>query len=362
MALSPPTALWVIPVSDLGGVARHVRDVVRHGIPGYRVVVLCPPGPLASAVAQDGAAVLTAPLGPDFGLRESRRAVHDAVRTVRPAVIHSHLSYADLVVALTAPRHGPALVSTEHGIAVDDEIYHSGPIEAAVMARAHGLRLRRLDALIAVSDATADAVRHKWRPQRSLDITVIPNGVDRPDQSLRRPPGLRIVSIARLAPEKGLPALLEGFAALAGTEPGASLTLAGDGSERAGLEQLAGRLGVTDRVTFLGHTDPEAALAQADVLAQLSVWENCSYSVLDAVVAGVGVVATAVGGNPEILPPQCLLSDTRPDVVAGALRDQGLGRTPRPLLPETWPSVDEMCRRTAEMYARARAASGKAAP
>ena len=42
-----PTALWVVPVPEVAGVGRHVLDVVEVGVPGYRLIVLCPPGPLA---------------------------------------------------------------------------------------------------------------------------------------------------------------------------------------------------------------------------------------------------------------------------------------------------------------------------
>ena len=57
MVLTPPTALWVIPVSDLAGVARHALDVARAGIPGWRVVFLTPPGDLPRELRAVGAAV-----------------------------------------------------------------------------------------------------------------------------------------------------------------------------------------------------------------------------------------------------------------------------------------------------------------
>ena len=68
---APPTALWVVPVSDLAGVARHVLDVARSGIPGWRLVVLTPPGDLPAQLLKAGAAVLERPFGPDHGLRAS---------------------------------------------------------------------------------------------------------------------------------------------------------------------------------------------------------------------------------------------------------------------------------------------------
>ena len=65
MVLNPPTALWVVPVSNLAGVARHVLDVARVGVPGWRLVFLTPPGDLPDALRDLGAAVLVEPFGPE---------------------------------------------------------------------------------------------------------------------------------------------------------------------------------------------------------------------------------------------------------------------------------------------------------
>jgi glycosyltransferase involved in cell wall biosynthesis len=99
-----------------------------------------------------------------------------------------------------------------------------------------------------------------------------------------------------------------------------------------------------------GFVDPESAMAQHDVLAMLSVWENCSYSLLDAAGAGLGVVASRVGGNPEILPSACLVEPTDVLEVADALARQGLRPELRPGLT-SWPTVAEMGERIAGVYA-----------
>ncbi len=352
-ATPAPTALWVVPVSDLAGVARHVLDVARAGIPGWRLVVLAPPGALPERLRDLGATVVEAPFGPDHGLRASVASLREVVRRERPEVVHSHLSYADIVVALASGR-GPLLVTTEHGNARDDVVYHRSGAKAGVMAGVHTLRLRRFDAAIAVSRATADAMREKWHPR--VPVTVVPNGVD-PVSRLAalapqppRVPGLRILSLARLSPEKRLPALVDGFAELHRSRPEARLTLAGTGPEHDALTAQVERLGLADVVSMPGFVDPEAAMAEHDVLAMLSVWENCSYALLDAAARGMGVVASDVGGNPEILPPASLVDAGDTVGVAQALERQGLDPTTRPGLDE-WPGVDDMCARIATAYA-----------
>ncbi len=355
MVLSPPTALWVVPVSDLAGVARHVLDVADTGIPGYRLVVLCPPGPLADRLRANGTAVTTGPVAPADGPRASVAAVRRTLDALRPAVVHSHLSWADATVAAATVGQDVAVVTTEHGIAADDLVYHGTRWRARVKALAHTARLRRADAVITVAEATTRAVREKWHPPSSMPVHLVRNGVDRPQHPPTRAAGLRICSIARLAPEKRIDHLLRAFALLRADHPTATLTLAGEGPEDAALRDLAQDLGVAGAVTFAGHVDSPEVLATHDVLVQLSVWENCSYSLLDALVNGVGVVATPVGGNPEILPRDVLRRHDDHRALAAEVARQGLDPAARPALPAGWPSTAEMCRAVADVYTGATA-------
>ena len=116
--------------------------------------------------------------------------------------------------------------------------------------------------------------------------------------------------------------------------------MAGVGALEADLRARTRALGLADRVGFPGFVDAEKALADADVVAMLSVWENCSYTLLDAAAAGLGVVASPVGGNPEMLPGAVPgRPHARPEDVAAALVRQGLSSDERPTLGTgpTWP-------------------------
>lgn len=354
-----PTALWVVPVADLGGVARHVLDVARAGLPGWRLVVLCPEGPLAERLRELGTAVVTGPFGPEAGFAASCRTMNDAVRTLKPDVVHAHLSYADVVTAaVLATRNRPKLVTTEHGIAADDLVYHGSKLKSRLKAQLHSLRLHRADAIIAVSEATKAAMVAKWHP--SKPITVIPNGVDGLKESTVRVPrdasaneGPKVLSLSRLAPEKRLPELLKAFARLKANHPTASLVVAGEGPLRAELQALSRQLGVKDSVSFPGFVNAQEAMASADVLIQLSVWENCSYTLLDAVTGGLGVVATPVGGNPEILPERCLVEADDEEAICDAIVRQFAAVKTRANLSERWPSVPAMAQRIVAEYAKA---------
>ncbi|MDY6054799.1 MAG: glycosyltransferase [Micrococcus sp.] len=347
--LPVPLTLWCVPVPDLGGVARHVLDVAGVGLPGLRLAVLCPEGPLAERLRERGAAVFTGPFGPDAGLAASVRTLRRLVRTLRPAAVHTHLAYADLAAAAAlASDRRTALISTEHGIAPDDTLYNSAAA-ARVKNLAHRARLRRTDLVIAVAQSTADVLAAKWRP--AAPVRVIRNGVDvaavrAAAVGERRAPGegLRVLSLSRLSPEKRLDRLVEAFAGLHAQDPAARLTLAGSGPLAADLRAQADALGLGDAVTLPGHVDPWPAMAEHDVLVQLSAWENLSYTLLDAAAAGLPAVATDVGGNGEILPAERLVADIEPSTVLEAVRraaTEGPG-------PVQVGDVAEMARQTAE--------------
>lgn len=316
-----PLVLWLLPVPDLGGAARHVLDVARAGIPGHRLVVLCPEGEAAQALRGTGAEVRAGGFGTGAGVLSSVRTLRALVARLRPQAVHSHLAYADVVAFLaTAPERlvarclgtqAPLLVTTEHGIAPQDTAYQSSLARGLLMNALHRIRLAQTDATLAVSQSTRTVMGRKWQAR---GVQVTPNLTD--NQRLRslvaaarvpRPAGAtRYLSLARLAPEKRIDLLLEAFAAVAAEDPGARLEIAGTGPEEQSLRRRAQQLGLAERITWSGAVEAAVAYGRSDVVVQLSEWENWSYTLLDAVVLGLPVVATDVGGNAEVLDGEVL--------------------------------------------------------
>lgn len=336
MVLSPTprTACWLVPVAELGGVARHVLDATEVGIPGWRVVVVCPEGPLAEALREQHTPVVTAAVSPTDGTRRSMSEVRAVLRRLAPDLLHTHLAFADLTgaAAVTGLRSGRGgrirLVSTEHGISGVRGFYQSGRASASARSVVHRARLHRTDHVIAVSESTREQILEQWGS--AAPITVVRNEVDPPADVPEPRPGLRVLSLARLAPEKRIDQLLRVMSLVVAEHPHATLTIAGDGPLRGDLERLARELGLAEAVTFPGFLDAEEALASHDVVAQLSRWENLSYTLLDAVAYGLGVVATDVGGNREIVPSHCLVAAEDTTRVAEAIGRQGLDLEARP--------------------------------
>jgi glycosyltransferase involved in cell wall biosynthesis len=139
-------------------------------------------------------------------------------------------------------------------------------------------------------------------------LSVIPNGVDTayfqpaPDQPAPQPPVM--LSVARLVPDKDHDTLLAAFGLLAPAHPQAELWLVGDGPRLAAVRELAARLPAPDRVRFFPpRADLRPLLHQATLLVLSSRTEALPNVVLEAMAAGLPVVATAVGGVPELVAP-----------------------------------------------------------
>lgn len=342
-----PVALWVIPVSNLAGVARHCLDVARHGLPGYSLAIACPKGPLLDELLALDCRVI--PLDLEQGISASVKQVRSIVQELQPQIVHSHLAKADFLVTLGATSG--RLISTEHHIPEDPLTFHGNQMKAYSRQLAHHVRIRRFSQLIAVSESTSRDMLKYWHP--SAPITVVLNGVDRLSERPSRTPGLRFLSLTRLSQEKNLDMTLRIFAKVRETHPEATLTIGGTGEEEDNLKALAQELALDDSASFVGFVDPIEAMKNHDVLLQPSKADNLSYTLLDAVNYGMGVVASNIGGNGEIVAAQCRVSLGDIDRGAAIALEQAIDLQKRPSLPENIPSVGEMTSQIVVVYAKA---------
>ena len=166
--------------------------------------------------------------------------------------------------------------------------------------RSIGRRCRRADAFVAISPAVrAELVDGGYDPARIVDL---PNGVPVPAVPWRPrgEPGssLRVAFVGRLAEEKGLSALVDAWPIVLASDPGAHLTLIGEGPERARLEGQIARLGIGDAVDLPGVSSrPTSLLRENDLFVLPSREEGMSIALLEAMALGIPSVASAIPGN-----------------------------------------------------------------
>jgi glycosyltransferase involved in cell wall biosynthesis len=277
-------------------------------------------GPFVDEARADGFPVAAADLGRTFRLRGAgrlRRLLSNA------DLLHTHtLAAANALSALASP------VPVVRHLHIEN---HFRPATAPVLRRLDNWTARRCAALVAVSEDTRRAYLGQGYPDR---IEVVYNGIDvdgvEPPGTLRAklgiPDGMPLVGeVARLCDVKGQRELIEALAEI----PDARLVLFGRDHEQGGafqswLERTAEHFGVRERVVFAGHREDAARLvADLDVFVLPSWTEGLPVVVLEAMAQRRPVVATPVGGTPEVVADGetgLLVPPRDPHALAAAIR------------------------------------------
>ncbi len=283
----------------------------------------------------------------------------------RATVLHAH-HYSPFVYAAISRLWNPRrhVVYTEHGRLSDAP-------PSAKRRLANALFARLPHAVYAVSaDLRRHIVEEGFPAERvgviynGIDLGILPTPADRASVRAElgvHPDALVVGTIARLDPVKDLPTMIEAVARLRRSTP-ALLLVIGDGAERSALERAAAAAGAQETVRFLGHReDARRWLAGCDVYANSSIHEGVSLTILEAMSAGLPVVASRVGGTPEIVPEEVgrLVAPRDPGALAAALaalaadgpQRQQLGRAARRHVEERF-TIERMVREYRDVYLR----------
>lgn len=284
------------------------------------------PGRIADQMLRDGVNLVPIP-----GLTTGRRdyltflKLRRLIRARGIDVIHTHDLHGLIdgsACRLTTP--GLKLVHTFH--------YGNYPHRKLRHKAIEIIASRIADALVAVSHGQCTAIRRLYRiPEHR--IRVIWNGVEeprRPNLQLEMiadvPPGTPVIaSVSTLIPQKGLEYLLQAAAILHRSGEKFTLLIAGDGRLRETLIATSERLGLQDRVRFLGWVSDASnrVLPLCDIFVQSSLWEAMSVVILEAMAAGKPVVATSVGENDDVIvggQTGLIVPPSNPTELAEALR------------------------------------------
>jgi glycosyltransferase involved in cell wall biosynthesis len=289
----------VLSSFEPGGTERQMIELVRRlDQSRWEVHVAC----FHARGSWLGRAVERAASVEEFPLRSFRhpstltqmRAFARWCRARRLALVHTTELYAN-IFGLPAAALGrvPVRIASRREINPD-----KSAAQIALQRGAYALATR----VVANSAAAAERLRRERVPARKL--AIIPNGLDlrqfKPRGHRARP--RRVAIVSNLRPEKGHDVLLAAAVEVLREEPDARFDVVGDGTERARLESRAAALGLAGAVNFLGHSDDVAArLAEADIFVLPSRSEAFPNVVLEAMGAGLPVVASAVGGVLEMV-------------------------------------------------------------
>jgi glycosyltransferase involved in cell wall biosynthesis len=295
----PMPVLLVVDSLDGGGAERYVADLaVALRRRGWPVHVACWAGGVRAEVLADAGVPVTVLLDEPVERRVSGRygrALRRLVAELRPAVVHAHL-FASAAAAVHAVRDlAVPLVVTEHT---------EGPWRDRRARAVSGLVYRHCDHVVAVSSAIRDLLVTDYgvAPERVevlLPTTTAPPTAGGPPPAAGRPV---VGLVGRLVPEKGVDVFLRAAALVSGVVPQAAFLVVGDGPLRPDLEHRAAMLGLAGTVTFTGYrSDATRLLAGLDVLVVPSRSDGSPLVVCEAMAAGVPVVASRVGGLPDLV-------------------------------------------------------------
>jgi glycosyltransferase involved in cell wall biosynthesis len=285
---------------DAGGTERQMTELVRRLDPRrFAVHVVCfrREGVWRARVEERAASVTEFRLTSLRALSTVRQMIRFArwCRERRIAVVHACDIYANIfALPAAALARVPVRVGGRRGIV--------SPVGNDHLLTLQRFAYRAAHRIVANSGAAAQRVIEEGVP--AWKIATIPNGIDVQDfpRAERRAARRVITTVANLRAGKGHDVLLRAAALVVRRVPEARFQFVGSGPLRASLEPYASHLGLADHVRFVGHRDDvPAILQQSDIFAFPSLMEAFPNGVIEAMAVGLPVVATRVGGIPELI-------------------------------------------------------------
>lgn len=319
----PIKILRIIARLNIGGPAIHVSLLTaKLNDAEYQSTLVCGQiepgeGDMSYYAAQHGVTPVVVPelsraLNP---LRDLRTlwTLWRLIRREQPDVVHTHTAKAGFVGRWAAKLAGvPVIVHTFHGHVFEG---YFGPRKTRLFLVLEQLTSRVSDVILTLTEGLRRELADKYRVTRRERITVLPLGLDlQPFADTPRKPGtfrqawgipadVPLVGISgRFVPVKNHALFLEAAALIRAQRPDAHFVMVGDGELRAEAEAQIAALGLSGAVAITGwQRDLTAAYADMDVFVISSVNEGTPVTVIEALAAGCPVVATQVGGLPDLL-------------------------------------------------------------
>ena len=313
--------------SPVGGLFRHVRDLTRgqHEM-GHEVGLFCDSsmgGDFAARMLEHiephcrlGIYRAAIPRQPGFGDISGARLVSRVAENIRPDVIHCHGAKGGLYGRLAAWRLGISSTYTPHNGSLTYD--WSSPAGIAYLSAEKVLRR--------IGSGLSFVCKHERNLfDRKIGIAgkphvIVYNGVwpEEFKEPKLQPDATDFMALGEIRRIKGLDILIRALARF----PSATLAIVGDGPDRTELQGLARQLGLTGRVRFLGAMPAADALTVGRIMVLSSHKEAFPYVVIEAGAARKPLVATGVGGVPEIVPETLLCQPGNTDALYAKMKAQ----------------------------------------
>jgi len=314
--------------TPVGGIFRHILDVASgQAARGHHVGIVCD-----STTGGARAEAALATIAPQMKLGIARFAMQRElgpadlmgfVQVLRhraaldPDVLHGHGAKGGAFVRL-GPARSAIRVYTPHGGSLH---YGRHTLRGMVYGTIERFLSRRTELFLFESAFARNAYETIVGRPRSI-VHVVFNGISAAEMAPvpPNPDAADIVSVGEFRRIKGTDVLLDAVAELHRSGRRVTLAVAGDGEEGPALRDQVARLGLTDSVRFLGHTPARQAFAHGRVLVMPSRADSLPYVAIEAGGAGIPIIASRVGGIPEILGSDgATVSPEHPGLLAQAI-------------------------------------------
>ncbi len=304
--------IYIIAEHHITGAPRHLLELIRH-IDRNKFIVsaILPEGPLAKALKALKVPVFTVPMRGRADL-SAIAAIKKILTKYEPDIVHTHGQRAGVLGRLAVKGMHFKVIHTEHTYT------HHFKLDNPLLHWTHLRAMQTLGWFTHRTIAVSDAVRiflTSARISKPDKVVTIYNGIvsTKPKlsasviQEFRQSHALSasdqiIGTVGALNSQKGTSTLISAFAQVHTKWPKLKLVIVGGGELRKSLEQLADKLGISSKVVFAGHvSDIEPALANLQLFVLPSRSEAFGLSLLEAMRFGVPIIASRVGGIPEII-------------------------------------------------------------
>jgi glycosyltransferase involved in cell wall biosynthesis len=313
--LGSPLKILHVFRAPVGGLFRHVLDLARGQVArGHQVGFVCDSntGGARAQAALDEIAPLLAlgisrfPMQRPISTRDvaSLRHVQECIGAVQPDVVHGHGAKGAAYSRLARVGSQTIRAYTPHGGSL---VYRPGTLGGLFYRTIEWTLMWRTDLFLFESTFANDTFRAEVGRPRSM-VRIVCNGVGASEFAPVVPVAdpTDIVFIGELRPVKGIDTLIDAVAALRSAGRALSVTIVGDGPNREQLVARAADRGLGEAVRFFSPMPARQAFARGRLMVVSSRAESLPYVVLEAAAAGMPLVATDVGGIPEIFGPQAL--------------------------------------------------------